>query len=321
MSLTFTQLSALGTKFYEKKLADGIYNSAAAVMRMTRPEKLNIIDGGLSIVKPLINSKPGSTSGGYYDGRNTLAIEESDNITASEYQWKYLYESIRIFQADLDKNSGSSQQVKLLESKYKIAKMNMTDKLATGLFSDGTAATGALTANQITGMRAMISTSSTYGGIAVADMAEWVAVVKANGGTNRPLSLNLIQQAMGAATQDSEKPTVAYLLQNVYDQLWSLIQPAQRIFNGEMGKLGFENILEVNGVPFIVDSHMKANSIFFLNENHVELTVHKNSNMRIVSHDSLESSDSMLKKIFWSGNLTCSNRRFQAELADIEVAA
>ena len=57
MSLNFTQLSALGTKYYEKKLADGIYGSNAAVMRLTQADKIDLIDGGLSIVKPLINSK------------------------------------------------------------------------------------------------------------------------------------------------------------------------------------------------------------------------------------------------------------------------
>lgn len=321
MTLSFNQLSAITEKFYMKKLADGVYTSSAAIRRFTLPEKMNIIDGGRTIVVPLINSKPGSSTGGYYDGRDTLQVNESDNITAAEYNWRYLYQTVRIFQADLDQNNGAAAQIKLLESKLKIAQKQMKENLGLGIFSDGGASTGANDTNQIDGLRATISTSSTYGGIAVADMAEWVAIVKSNSGTNRPLSLNLMQQAMGAATEDDEKPTVGYMKQNVYDQAWSLFQPHQRLMNEEMGKLGFKNILEFNGIPLIVDSHMKANSIFFLNEDHVYLIVHKNSNMRTVSHDALETTDSMLKKIFWSGNIVCSNRRFQAELADIEVAA
>ena len=71
----------------------------------------------------------------------------------------------------------------------------------------------------------------------------------------------------------------------------------------------------------IVDSHCKANSMYFLNEEYLFLCVHRDENMRRETIEKLETSNSMLMRIFWMGNLVSNNRRFQGELADIEVSA
>ena len=106
-----------------------------------------------------------------------------------------------------------------MKTKTKIAETNIRENLALGLFSDGTAGTGAGDTKQIDGFGALMSATSTYGGVAVADMATWIAQIKDNSGADRPLTLNLIQQAEGAATFDSSKPSVFVMRQNVYDQL------------------------------------------------------------------------------------------------------
>jgi len=71
----------------------------------------------------------------------------------------------------------------------------------------------------------------------------------------------------------------------------------------------------------VIDSHCKANSMYLLNEEYLFLSVHKDENMRRETIEKLETSNSMLMRIFWMGNLICNNRRFQAELTDIEVSA
>jgi type IV secretory pathway VirB3-like protein len=60
--------------------------------------------------------------------------------------------------------------------------------------------------------------------------------------------------------------------------------------------------------------------MYALNENYAQLVIHKDNNMRKEHHASLETTDSMLTKIFWMGNLTCSQRRRQGKLEDIQVA-
>jgi hypothetical protein len=320
MALTYGQITALTESHFIKKLADNIYSSKALVARLAAPGKLKLLDGGHQIIMPIIYSKPGS-DGRFYEDLDELDTSRSDNITAAKVDWKQQFEPIRISRKELLMNSGDAAKLSLIASKMQIAQENIDDVQGLGMFSDGTAATGANTTKQHTGLRAIISTTSDYAGIAVADFAGWAAVSKTNSGTNRSLTLNLINQAIGALTEGKNRPTIACMKQDVHDEVWSLFQPHQRLMSESMKKLGFEGILEVNGIPFIVDSHMVANKIFLLNENFLFLAAHRQENWRKETINSLETTNSMLTKMYWMGNLICNNRRFQGELADIEVAS
>lgn len=77
----------------------------------------------------------------------------------------------RIHALTTDKGCKTCRRYSLLsrynQKKRELTLGNMKENLALGLFSDGTASTGAATTKQITGLRAVLSESSTYGGIAV----------------------------------------------------------------------------------------------------------------------------------------------------------
>lgn len=316
MALTDNQITSITERKYIPKLVDNVYKSNAYLARATRDGKLLKLDGGINIVCPIISSKPNTSQKGYFSDLDTLPTDRTDNITAAKFDWKQNSEPIRISRLEMLKNNGDAAKLKLIESKMKIADKNIKENLGFGIFSDGTAYSSKI----ITGFAAMISESSTYGEIAVADMADWAAKVEDNGGTARPLTLALMQKVFGLCTEDSDKPTMLTGLQNVYDQAWSLYQPTQRLMNSDMAKLGFINVLEFNGVPFIVDSHNASGEILFINEDYAQLAVHVNENLRSETIERMETSASMLARIFWAGNLTCSNRRFQGKLSDISVA-
>jgi len=317
MALTYNQITAITEKKFLSQLADNIFNSNAVLARLYRPEKLSLKDGGTKIVAPIINTKAGL--GGSFDDLDELNTSRSDNITAAEFDWKQYYEPIRISRKEMLQNNGDAAKLSLIASKMKVAEKSFRDNLGTGMFSDGTGNDS----KDITGFQAMISSSSTYGGIAVADFAGWIAQIKQGStpGTDEALTLARMQQAYGAASEDNDTPTMITCKQDVYDQLWSLYQPHQRLISEEMSDLGFENILTFNGVPVIVDSHMKAGSMYFINEDYAFLCVHREENMRKETIERLETSNSMLMRVFWMGNLVCNNRRFQAELDDISVAS
>lgn len=319
MALELNQITAITEKYFYPKLVDGVYNSNPFIARLSRPEYKKLIEGGTEIVLPVINSEP--SVGGFYDDFDTLDTTPTDNITASKHQWKQLYEPVRVSRKQVLMNSSDQAKLDLVKAKMQVAEKNMRDRMGTGLFSDGTAATGLLTTKQITGLRAVVSTSSTYGGIAPADFAEWVGVVKTNSSVLRPLSLNLMQNTFGALKQDSDEPSVLVTTQAVYDVVWSLFQPHQRLMSEEMAGLGFKDILTFNGKPILVDSHCKANTIYFLSEQYLQLCVHRDEDFRKETLERLETSNSMLMRIFWMGNLASNNRRFQGELNDIEIAA
>ncbi len=322
MAITFNQIDAITTNKFLRKLTDNVYFKHQFLRRLTRPGQLRLKDGGVKIQVPIISSKPGS--GGYFEGFDTLNITPTDDITAATFDWKQLVEPIHISRKEMLQNSGDSQKLSLVASKMEVAENQIRRNLTLGLFSDGTAATGALTTKQITGLQATLNQTSatTYGGISEDDLSDWVGVSKGASGVNRPLTLNLLQQTWQAASDGAEKTTVLTMRGNIYDQLWALYQPHQRLQSDkEMAALGFKNIPVFNGAPIIIDENMKANTIYLLNEDFLFLCVHRQENLRIETINGLETSNSMLKKIFWMGELVTSQRRRQAELADIEASA
>ena len=312
MALTYAQLNAIAVNTIDKTLTDNVYSSTPLLKRLS--DKSKKLAGGLQIQVPIVSSKP--TGGGSYSDLDTLTITRTDNISAAVYDWKQYYEPIRVSRLDLAKTSGDAGKLDLVASKIKIAENNLSDNLSTGLFSDGTGNTG----KDLTGLAALLSTSSTYGGIAVADLADWIAQIKLNGGTDRALTLALIQSLDGACSDGKDQLSLFVSRQNVFDEAYNLFTAFQRIESEDMGKLGFKSLM-INGKPLVVDSKCIAKSIIGLNEDYVDLRIHKDNNMRKEHHANLETTDSMLTKIFWMGNLTCSQRRRQGRLGDIQVAA
>jgi hypothetical protein len=312
MALTYAQLTAISQNTIDKTLTDNIYASTPVLKRFS--DKAKKVSGGLAIQVPVISSATGA--GGAYSDLDALTIDRTDNMSAAVYNWKQYYEPIRVSRLDLAKCSGDASKLDLIASKIKIGESNFAENLSVGLFSDGTGSSSKV----ITGFDAMVSTSSTYGGIAVADMATWAAVVKSNGAVDRALSLPLVQTLIGAVSDGKEAPTLLACRQNVFDEAYNLFTAFQRIESEDMGKLGFKSLM-INGIPLVVDSHAAAKTIYALNEQYVHLFIHKDNNMRKEHHSSLETTDSMLTKIFWMGNLGCSQRRRQGKLSDIQVAA
>jgi hypothetical protein len=312
MALTYAQITAIATAAIEKNFTDNVYTATPVLSRLSK--KARKLDGGTLIQVPVVSSSTGD--GGSFSDLDALTISRTDNLSAAVYNWKQYYQPVRISNLDIAKTSGDAGKLDLIAAKIKIGESNMAENLSLGIFSDGTGNS----AKDITGFAAMISTSSTYGGIAVADMSTWAAQVVSNSGTDRALTLALIQQLDGACTDGKDGPTLFVSQQKVYDEAYNLFTAFQRIESEEMGKLGFKSLM-LNGKPLVVDSHAPAKTMLALNEEYVGLYIHKDHDMRKEHHSSLESSDSMLTKVFWMGNVGCSQRRRQGKLSDIQVAS
>lgn len=307
MALTFDQITSIATNLIDNKLSDNVYSATPILARFKAKAKK--VDGGVKIQVPVISSS--STSGGAYTDLGSLTITRTSNVSAAVYDWRQYYEAIRISQLDMMKTAGDAGKLDLVKAKLQVAELSLADRLSTGLAGNGGS-------DAIDGFEAMID-DDTYGGIAPADMATWVSVLK-SAGADRAVTLGLIQSLIGGCTYGKDVPTLLASKQNVYDEVYNLFQPHQRIESDEIGKLGFKSLM-VNGIPLVVDAHMKAQTIFAINENYAQLVIHKNGDMRKVHHPYLEETDSSLHKIFWAGNLTCSNRRMHGELTQLSVAA
>lgn len=317
MALTYSQITAITEKKFLPKAVDNVYRSNPVIARLSSPGKILKLDGGTEILQPVISSQPNTPNKGYFSDLDTLGSDRTDNLSAASFSWKQIYEPLRLSRLDLLKNNGDAAKLKLIMAKTMIAEKNIRENLGYGLFSDGTEFSSKI----ITGFAAMISESATaYGGISNSDLSDWSAVVEDNGAVTRAVTLALMQRTYGGVTLDNDKPTMLISKQNVFDQVWSSYQPAQRLMSDSMAKLGFTNVLEFNGTPYIIDSHSASGEILFINEEYVKLAVHSDENLRTETLEKMETSSSMLMRIFWCGNLVCSNRRLQGKLSDLATA-
>lgn len=321
MTLSVGQVSALATKGIEASggVADAIFKNHAFLNRLKSKEGSF---SGTNKTFAFNYFDDTQTTGSFYSGAEALSLDMYDPYTELSFDLKEVQESLVITHLDLAKNIGKESRLNLLDQRLKSMEMAMRQRFTKGIFSDGTAATGALTTKQFVGIQAFLKSSSVnYGGVTDTDVPVHVAYVASNSGTNRALTTALIQDAIGGASEGEEKPSVGIMRQNVMNQFIELIKPHQRTTReSTLDGLGHGgNTLVYSGIDHIIDNLAPANSIAYLNEKFVRLYAHPEYNMKVVKKEDLETMDAILQRLFYKGVFACNVLRYQAWLKDITV--
>lgn len=305
MPLNYSELNSITQTYFIPKLVDNIFASNAMFSRMKK-KNYEKMDGGTKIIQPLLYAS--TSAAGRYSGADTLDTTPNDQITAAEFDWKQYYANITITRLDELKNAGKSQVVNLVKAKVQAADKTLSNLLGTDLFGDGT------TANSFPGFKAMCAGSgTTYGGISKTSYSWWRG--QADSSTTA-ITMPVLRGMIGDITVDSDGPTVMVGTQDIYDDIYNLFQPQQRFQDSETVKAGFKNIL-VEGVPFIVDSHVASGYLFFLNENYLTMIAHKDEDFRFEPFIKPTNQNISTAKIYWTGSMVCSNCRMQGMFSAI----
>lgn len=299
MALTYDQISAITQKKFIPKLYDNVFNSNPLLQRH-RKRSYELVDGGTSIMVPINYAVP-SASGTYF-GADTLNVNDNDQITAAEYSWKAYYTNITILRTDELKNAGDEQMVSIVKSKVKIAEKNMEDLLGTGIFSNATDPKG------LVGLRQIVGTANTVGGISQSSNSWWQAQVDA---TTTTTTLSALQTQWNLATIGSWSPTVGVTTRALFNSYYALLQPQQRFQDSGTAEGGFQSLM-FNGIPIVPDSHSPSSNFFFLNEDYLHLWAHREEDMRFEPFAKPVNQNVKIAKIYWMGAYGTSNPRLQA---------
>jgi len=305
MPLTYDQVTAITRRKFIPKLYDNIFNSNPLFQRIKKKGNYEKLDGGEKIVVPLGYAT--TTASGWYTGMDTLSVTDNEDMTAAEYLWKQMYASIVISARDELRNRGDSQILNFVKSKTMMAEKTMADSMGTALFNAGT------TSNQIAGLRAIINTSSTVGGISQTDYSWWAGQLDSSTTT---LTIAAMQTSDNLATVDSESPTVIVTTRARYDSYYNLLQPQQRFVDESSAKGGFMSLM-FNGKPVLADSHSTASNMFFINENHIKLYVHKDQDFILSDFIKPSNQNGKIAQVLWMGALGSSNNRLHARMSAI----
>lgn len=305
MALTYNQISAITEKKFIPKLYDNIFDSGPILKRSQTKGWYNKIDGGERIVVPLAYAT--TTASGWYSGSDTLSTEDNEQITAAEYLWKQLYANITVTSLDEKKNSGGTRVLDFVKEKTKLAEKTLKDLLSAGVYSDGS------TAKEIVGLRDIVATDQTVGGISQTDNTWWAGQVDS---ATTTLTIAAMRAILSSATVDNERPTVISATRANFDRYHALLQPQERFQDKDTANGGFANLLFA-GVPIVVDSKCPANHIFFINENHISFKVHKDEDMKFEPFQKPNNQNVKTAKVYWMGAFTSSNNRLLGKLSAI----
>ena len=118
----------------------------------------------------------------------------------------------------------------------------------------------------------------------------------------------------GACTIDNDQPDLIVTTQAIYDAYETSLQANKRFAGSDdIANAGFDS-LRFKGASVVVDSHCPAGHMYFLNTNYLDFKCHQDRNFAFEDFKRLEGSDNLQSRVFWMGQMVCSNPRMQGVL-------
>ena len=315
------------------QIADNVTSNNALLMKLKQRGNIKTFDGGNTILQELSFASNGNA--GWYSGYETLPIAAQDVISSAEYTIKQAACPVTISGLEQLQNSGKERIIDLLDSRMEVAESSMANLIASGLYSDGTAAGG----KQIDGLLRQVATitTGTIGGI---DRNTWLFWrnqyfrCAANGGAVMSATnvQNYFNRLWSSLVRGSDRPDLILVDNIAWSFYMQSLQNIQRFAGTETAKLGFVSMkymdadvvldggLQLNwsstGASAGAPSAVPATSTYFLNTKYMFYRPHANRNMVPLSPGQRYSvnQDAAVQILAWAGNLTSSGLQFQGRM-------
>ena len=317
-SSTFTELVATTWRNHAKDVKDNVSNNNALYKRLAEKGQTRKEDGGLTIAQPLDYNANGTYQ--RYSGYDILNIQQSDVITAAEYQWRQIALNVVASGLELRTNSGSNAIVKLAKARIKNAMRTFKNNFSYDLYSDGTLP------NQIGGLQALVADAGTgtVGGIDSGTWSFWQNAVQSaaaplqGGGAIAPSSTTIESLMLPLwlnQVRGDDKPDLI-VSSNDYFTFYEQSQVSIKRYTGsDTASGGFVSLKYKNAdVIFDGGSGIPSAHMYFLNTDYIEMVVHRDADLSVQEDMKPYNQDATVIPVLWMGNMVCSNRRLQGVL-------
>lgn len=317
-SSTFTELVSTTWRNHSKDVKDNLSRNNALYARIMKMGNVRKESGGLTITTPLDYNSNGTYQ--RYSGYDVLNIQQSDVITAAEYQWRQIALNVVASGLELRINNGEWAIVKLAKARLKNAMRTFKNNFSFDLYGDGTLP------NQINGLQALVSDAGTgtIGGIDSSSWPFWQSVVQSaaaplGGGGSVTVSSTTIEGLMLQLwlnqVRGDDKPDLI-VASNDYFSFFEASQVSIKRYTNTMTADGGFTSLKYKDCDVIFDggSGIPNAHMYFLNTDYLELVVHRDADLSVQEDMRPYNQDATVIPILWMGNLSCTNRRLQAVL-------
>lgn len=285
---------------YAKRLTDNVYNKN--VLLQTFNTRKRLVDGGVSIVEPLISSD--QNAGGFYLGFGLLNTTQPDAQTQIEYRWQNAYEPIQLSRDEERINSGDAHKIlDLVGNKVERSELAIQKRIEQAL---STVVAGA---NNLVDLSTLVGTG-TLGTIAGATNTFWQSTVTASGSFAAQGLTDLSTAFYGVSSSASDDtPNFLITDKTNFRRFEQTRLPLERIQNGNLTFNAGARNLTYKGVPVTYGNFIGANRWYGLNLNYVELVVDTMTDFILTPFVHPVNQTAKVAFILWRGNLITNNRR------------
>jgi len=290
-----------------KSLADNVSNHNALLKRLKENGNTNLVTGR-QIVRELEHAD--NSTVGFYSGYETLDVSPSDVLSSATYDYKQMAGNVTISGLEQIQNSGTEAVINLLESRINVLEKSLMNKLSTSLYSDGTGTSG----KEVGGLQLLVSDAGTgvIGGINSTTFPFWksqqiTASSSAFSTANVQTDMNNMYLKL---VRGADSPDLIMADATAYKAFLGSLQAIQRITSDGMANSGFTSVAYLNS-DVIFDDACPENKMYFLNTDYIRLETAASRNFVPGEAKMSINQDALVTPMFWSGNLTCSNRALQ----------
>jgi len=290
-----------------RTLSDNVSNHNALLRRLRENGNQTSVTGR-DIVRELEYADNGTVQ--FYAGYESLDVSPSDVLSAAVFDYKQLAGNVTISGLEQIKNSGTEAIINLLEARINVLEKSLMNSLSTSLYSDGTGTSG----KEVGGLQLIVADAGTgtVGGINSSSFTFWQNVQTT--ATSSAFSVANVQSDMNtiylSLVRGADSPDLVMAGTNAYTAFLGSLQAIQRITSDDLANSGFTSLQYLNS-DVVFDSACNTNRMYFLNTDYLRLEVAAARDFVPGEAKMSVNQDAMVTPMFWSGNLTCSNRALQ----------
>ena len=284
---------------YRKSLTDNIFGSRPLLEYLMSKGRVRTVDGGISIVEPLLLG-PGEANS--YGPWQQIQVNAVAGISAAQFPWRQLYATIIISGLEEAQNNGKEQAISLIEAKVMQAEETLKDLVSKMLY--GTRG-GSSLPTDFTPFTTLIDATAAAGGITPAAApapennwrsptwdaatntgvdAEGAAITMPGAALTAPYDGKEIETALRhmfllASDGGSDHVDAIFAGAGWYSAYEASLTPQVRYTDTSKANLGFQNLLFKN-VPLYYDPDCPSGTALGLNSKYIGLTLHSDRNFK-----------------------------------------
>lgn len=314
----FTELVSTTFRNHRKEVVDNVSNHNALYRMLGKGKRVRTENGGLSIAIPLEYAENSTYQ--RYSGLDLLNIQQSDVVSAAEYQWRQIALHVVASGYELRVNNGPERIANLAKSKIRNAMNTFANNFSADMYSDGSLP------NQIGGTQLLLSDTGqgTVGGINSTTWAFWRNIVQSaaaplqGGGAivPGPTTIESLMLPLYIETTRGNDHVDLIVASNDYYTFFEQSQVSLKRYVDEESVMAGLLAMRYKNAKVVFDgnSGMPSSRMYFFNTDHFELVAHTDANLTVVEDQRPVNQDGSVTPILWMGNMTCSNRSLQGVL-------